>query len=287
MKKFKSLIVIFLLGFSIFNSNQLQINAEEQTEVHVTNEYDQFVKEKKELGTAETKKLLSRSMKKETTYEELYLERAKLSKETLIKEYFYTPEQVTILKKYDGRPIEKAPELRKASATMNLSFRKAGASTSDLYLLGEWKWSSAPILSGPAIKDGVAFGWNGTDNSGHSINLAYQNSYATVYYYSGGSLKKTLTYNAVCDNQYHAAHVYFPMDQGATALKGSFQIHVKRVGSKAIKEAAFTFVYGHSSIAVNVGFSFSYGSAGVGINVNGTTKKYQKTCRYTSSGAIK
>ena len=113
----KRIITAILMCACFFSFSLLPVSASDDIIVtpvsFSVNEYDIIMTQKQNKNTS-----MSFSDNTEiNSYEQLYLERARLSPLELIEVHGYTEEQVQILKEYTGTPIEETPELRRASAS--------------------------------------------------------------------------------------------------------------------------------------------------------------------------
>lgn len=214
----------------------------------------------------------------------MYLERAKLDEEVLIKYYGYSKEQVDILKNYDGSPIENNPQLAAASATLSASMSSGTCTTSKLTAYIIWRWSNAPLLSGPGITDRVAVRWTGTATNGSVINLAVSKAEIIINYHYDGAYVKSQTVSSTIIDQYCKAETPVLMDNGyGTALVGKQTLVINKIGTLPIKEASIAFMYGHCDTSLSVSFSYPI-SFGISINVGENAFYFSK--RVTNTGAI-
>lgn len=287
-----SIKILLCLSMCLFTTNSIPnstyIRAEkneqmdEVNDIKYVNEYNVMVEAKlsKHNNSLETKASSGK------TYEDLYLERASLDEETLINDYAYTMDQVKILKAYDGSPIENNPQLARASAVLSARIYTGGCSNTELNVMAEWSWSSAPIFSGPGVTDKVSFRWKGTNTSGSAINLVDNGStYAMIYYYQGGSYVTTTSVKRTLKESYGAAEMPVKMQVSTgTALRGTVTSTLRNSGSSKILEAGIVFVYGHCKIDFN-SISFTYGSW-PSISISGGTKETTLAKRVTNTGAV-
>ena len=268
--------------FSCIHAKQ-HVKIEDNNEISYVNEYDVMVKEKKD---TQNNSLVITKTTNHKTYEELYLERARLDEKTLINDYAYTLEQVKILKEYDGSPIEENPQLARASAILSARIYAGGCSNTELNVMAEWSWSNAPILSGPGVTDKISFRWQGTNLSGSPINLVDNASiFAMIYYYKGGSYVTTTSINRTLKEPYGAAEMPVKMQVSTgTALRGTVTSTLRNSGSAKILEAGIVFVYGHCSILDN-SISFAYKSWS-SFTLSGGSVETTLVKRVTNTGSV-
>ena len=284
----KILIVICLTLFCVPVSHCfVKVNAEETikylSDVGV-NEYDLMVLRKQKDALSNKCKNINTIVSTEKNYEQLYLDRAKMEDEVLIKYYGYTQEQINILKKYDGSPIENNPQLAKASATLTASMSSGTCTNSMLTVYIIWRWSNAPLLSGPGITDRVAIRWAGSATSGSSINLSASTAEIIINYHYNGAYVYSQTVPSTIIDQYSKAETPVLMDNGrGTALVGKQTLVVQKIGSLPIKEASISFMYGHCQIGISPSFSYP---VSFGISLTSGEKAYYFSKRVTNTGAI-
>jgi hypothetical protein len=217
------------------------------------------------------------------------LRRAQLSEETLKNEYYYTDEQIQILKEYEGTPIESTPELKAVLATCTGTFSVVSYSASSISAKINWTWSTAPVLSGTGVYDTVAVRWQGTNTAGAPLNVALNNSisksYHKINYQNLGvvtPVKRLLTVNDVYGKAYDSFQLSSSSGYGF-AKTGEMQICVDRTGTDSIKEIAVCFSYGHTNIKAPVvtwpvSFSIEFQS--------GADQMFKYTKRVLSNGTV-
>lgn len=283
MKKIFTTIGISICMLMCISINSLQAAENHEENIYETNEYYTLVNQKALEKT--TNNIKSTKQPNEVgKYEKLYLERAQLDEETLKNKYFYTDEQIKILKEYDGGPIENHPELSLASATLTAKMSTGACSTSKLNIYINWSWSSAPFLSGPGITDVVAARWQGTDNAGRPLNLAVTKAEAKIDYYLSGKITESRTVKSIVKGSYNAVETPVLMGTSGTALKGKQTLVIEKTGTAPINEAAITFIYGHCDLLMEVSVSYP---TGIGLSINNGTKEVYLSKRVTSTGVIK
>lgn len=255
------------------------------------NEYDVYVQARK----LSDKELSSQGMSdtyidliKSNAIEDRLLEIASLPANEL-SEMGYTSKQITLLKNYNGGPIENTPQLRGTFADMTAKFYKEVASSVTLKIRVYWEWSNAPLLAGDLINDMVAIRWKGTNSAGNSINLAFYSTTSSAsvnYYIRSGPYQCTKTVPIVCDSPYDHAYAKVPMslDGHNYAKSGNFYLQIMRTGTDYIKEAAFVFGYGHTVVLSSPSISLPP-SFGIGFSF-GTETMVEKAIRMSNTGII-
>lgn len=177
---------------------------------------------------------------------------------------------------------------------MTVKFYDAGSSTSALRICVYWEWSNAPLLSGDPITDTIAIRWEGTDNSGHPLNLSFNSgdsSSIVNYYTRSGDYRFFREVPIECKSPYTHAYSEIPLGSGVYeegyviyAKSGSFYVQVDRTGTDVINEAAFCFAYGHSviglapSVSIPPSFSISFSA--------GSQKMIEEAVRLDNRGNI-
>lgn len=294
MKKFMSLLLSFATLLSLSIS---AFAAETETPAYVVtvSEYDVYVSIRTKSSAELAKSGVSSqqaSIIKSNRIENELLYLSSLSKEELAT-LGYTDYQINLLQDYNGERIETNPELRGIFADMTAEFYKKSASSSLLSIRVDWKWSNPPVLSGFAITDLVAIRWQGTNNAGAPINLAFNSSKSscTVYYYDRAERFETSKkINVICDSPYDHAYCEIPMgikgnyDELPYAKKGSFTLAIERTGSDLINEAAFVFGYGHTVLNISPSLSLPP-SFGIGFS-SGIEKMVEEAIRMDRNGKI-
>lgn len=300
MKKIKKRVLTFLLTCTIVLGSSTPVLAQEDTISSMTiNEYDRYI----EIRSSNTQQLLDEGLDAETietiksdNIEERLKELSKLSRDELFN-MGYNDKQIEIFQNYSGEHIEDAPELRAAFGTLSASVSKVKASTNSLALKYEWNWSQQPQFSGPSVYDIVGIDWKGSDSGGSPLNLAYSgaSSFCDIFYHSNADGAVTRkSYTIKDEGSYSKASVTFPMSFytgtgnpqiNHWAKNGSVIITVNKIGSKNIKEAAFVFGYGHSTIFGSPSISLVPPGAGIAFS-SGVTSMDKSACRLTSSGQL-
>lgn len=261
------------------------------------NEYDVYVDARKtsneELQTQGMSDAQIALIKSDAIENEL-LEKSALSMDEL-SEMGYDNRQISILKNYSGQAIENTPELRGVFADMTAKFYKYSASTSSLAVRVFWEWSNAPALAGDPITDLIVLRWQGTNTAGQPLNVAFNSkgSSANINYFTrSGKFQENLPTTIVCDSPYDHAYAEIPVSSGEYdstgwtiyAKSGNLYVQVDRTGTDSIKEAAFVFGYGHTTIVISPSLSLP-ASFGIGFSW-GTEKMVEEAIRMDNKGTI-
>lgn len=116
------------------------------------------------------------------------INRASLSVEELRAQYCYSDEAIEILKAYDGRPLEDAPEMRAVTASFYGALGEAVCTGTRIGVTYVWEWSTEPLWT---YNDGVTVSWVGTYENGGNNNMYFDisTSYANINYYWAGNPK--------------------------------------------------------------------------------------------------
>ncbi len=118
-KKFLSVLLTAALVSAALSMGAFAAGKANGESTTITNEYEMLLQTREAQQRENT---LFRSAGAD--YAELaYLERAALPEETL-RDMGYSQEQISILKAYDGGPLEEHPELRAASSNLKVTAKK-------------------------------------------------------------------------------------------------------------------------------------------------------------------
>lgn len=295
MKKFLSIILALTMVFAM-SATAFAAEPDNSSYSFTINEYDVYVATRTATATDLARSGISSrqaSLIKSDAIENELLSLSKLSTEELTS-LGYSSSQISTLQNYNGERIENAPELRGIFADMTASFSKVSASTTSLAVKVTWNWTNAPVLAGDAIVDMVAMRWQGTNTGGAPINVAFNtagSSCSVKYYSRAGVYQYSRVQTVVCDSPYDHAYVDIPMSTGEGdetwqyyAKSGTFTVKVDRTGTNAIKEAAFVFGYGHTTILISPSLSLP-ASFGIGFSF-GTEKMAEEAIRMSNTGSI-
>ncbi|ABX43115.1 hypothetical protein [Lachnoclostridium phytofermentans] len=205
----------------------------------------------------------------------------------------YNTGQIEILHDYTGERIETNPKLRGIFADVKCNFYQYTANNISLSLKIVWEWTNKPMLSGISITDIVVIRWQGTNTAGLPMNLALNSSGSSCminYYNPYESYQSQSSVSISTTDPYGHAYAKFPMSNGIAngssyAKTGTLITKIDRTGTDAIKEAAFVFAYGHTTVALTnpslslpdpFGIYFSFG----------VTTMCKEVIRMNSSGII-
>lgn len=298
LKKFVAVILTTTLAFSLgmpafaeeVNLSEEDLNESNATIVTMTNEYDAILELKnmpvtmmQENGYSEEEIEAIKSF----SIEEALLERAQYSEEEL-RNWGYDDNQITLLKNYDGSPLEDNPQMRAAMATMSGQLSEVNSSSNKITAKFDWTWSNRPVLSGNAVNDLVTCGFMATSvgSSPHTVT-ANQVSCLIHYYTDDGTEIGSSTYAIGYIDPHAHVEARFPMAKRFNNIEGWAKKGTLRVG--AVEEApanqlysvTFVFGYGHSSVGVEPDISVSLNPkllGGVGLNFSSfTTQMYYRT----------
>ncbi|MDR2944704.1 MAG: hypothetical protein LBU81_06475 [Methanosarcinales archaeon] len=281
---------------ALAQENEKRIDSEEVLQEEVlatftTNEYDMWL-ELKETPDHELRKS-GYSVKdiaaiKNFSFEEALFERAQLSEEEL-HNMGYNDTQISLLKSYDGSPLEENPQMMAAASTFIGSITKKTYSKSNMSASFNWMWQSAPVIM---MTDIVTCGFSAVGNG--SIQRVV----------TATDVSSTATY--IHDNIYNASHRTTPISykkinshveskiplsyNNGWAHSGEFTVKLNEaVSGNNLLITYFAFGYGHStysitpSISVNVGGS---GIGGIGLSfASGTDAMYYSTMVLSHNGS--
>ena len=238
------------------NASTLPVREED-----VMNEYDYIVDiRSKDESDCTMAKVSSEEIEyiKSNAVEEELLYRASLPAEKLRDYYCYSNEAIQILKEYDGRRLEDAPEMRSVLATFSAGLGELVKTPTRTGVIYTWSWSSKPVV---CHNDCVAVAWEGTYRGGLHNNMAFdfQRSFLHVNYYG---LDGQVSYkNFTSDNSYNGGGAYFPMlfKADTWAKSGAFYAYmnlVNQVDGPKLIDLSVHAEYAHAGAIANLGVSF-------------------------------
>lgn len=225
------------------------------------------------------------------------LERAQLSAETLAS-YGYNHEQIEILKSYDGRALEAAPEMRNALPYMYATLSSGSCTTQNIIAHLNWEWSAAPVIY--AYDDVIAVRFRAVKPDGNRLegvcyNPSFTNSYVSYYNYSTNNLMSVTATQITTSNALEHVETSFSRPDSSLsgyAKSGSFNcyIYVPANITANIAFGSFIFAYAFTkttasySIGYPASFSITIGTGAdtalytqVIINSDGTLTEYRTT----------
>lgn len=240
-----------------------------------SSEYDLLVS----LSQEEESALLNTYDIEAKSIEQVILERAMLSVEELTARG-YNPDQIAILKEYDGSPIENNPQLKKVLGELQGELDIVSANRTSAVAKFNWKWINQPLLSGSAVKDIVACAWRGTDNSNQECTMTFNEgkSHCNITYRTNmNTYKETLT--IVEKDAQRNIEVKIPMHndrKSGWAESGELQIAVEE--EKTIYNmysTLFVFAYGHMTLTLSPSISVTANGASLGLSCGfGTSEEF-------------
>lgn len=236
------------------------------------NEYDYIVKvrnankqeiELMDLSEKEIEYINSTAIENELLY------RASLSVEELRDHYCYSAEAISILKAYDGTPLENAPEMRIVMASFYAALGQIVGNETRIGVTYVWEWSTEPIC---AYTDGVTVSWEGTYENGLNNNMRFDihTSFANVDYYLTTGEEETVQLSKNCfssDAYTNGVAVKFPCLKTFNGLNywaksGAAFIYADLVNQENGPMLAALDVcgkYAHASMNVDWSVSFPWG----------------------------
>lgn len=169
----------------------------------------------------------------------------------------YTEAGISILRDYDGSPIEENPQLRDAAATLNGSISKIASGSSTASAMFSFSWSQCPLVILAQVNDYITCGWVGTNVNNLGCTMHVSNTSCTVRY-SDGDLR-TFTVNVKDSLKWVQAPVLQASkssDTGNYIKSGNLCVYVKeQVTVNKLAATEFCFHYGHSTVVLNGGVS--------------------------------
>lgn len=206
--------------------------------------------------------------------------RASLPEEVLRNEYCYSDEAIKLIKNYDGRPLENAPEMRAAAATLSASLDEIMGAPTQIGMLYSCEWGSRPLGSG---EDGAGVAWDGTyeDGGNNNARLNVQDSYAQITYY-GAISSYTETVDLDSTNLHQNAYIEFDFERNeseggitnyvwAKRFRLTIFLDLANSSGPQFAELVAHGEYGHSGMGISAGISFPLG---ISISFNPTVDRY-------------
>lgn len=277
MKKWVSILLVCTLLMTTGFAIQSTVVNEGSTQFCI-NEYDVYI----ELKAAPEQDLSAQgfsldeinSIKENSVENELY--RRSLLSDADLAALKYTPEQIAILRNYDGSDLEDNPQMRAAAANFVGIVSNAGANTSSITAQLKWTWSNAPAMMGPLVSESLGVTWDGTDANSNAMQLKMDQSasYNDVTYVptsaSAGSPHTDNNKFTVQNIHGFAQNVfkihYQAYNQECWAESGVARIKlVPEATGNSIYSASFVFGYAHmvTNAGVSVGVGIGPISAGI------------------------
>lgn len=193
-----SVLIAALLVLSISVPALAVSPAEDQPQncvVTITNEYEAY----RELAACSDEELSKAGLSKDeieeirtTNFESALLARASLPEDQL-HNMGYTPEQIALLKAYDGAPL--TPDSAVLAATSSCTGRISlyeNCSTSKLSFKYTWNWNTPPVFS---KTDAVGVVWEGYNLSSIAVSTKVYTKGGVAQYYSTLTGKRMIAYD--------------------------------------------------------------------------------------------
>lgn len=220
---------------------------------------------------------------KSNTVEEELLYRKGLSSEILSTHYGYTDEQIALLRAYDGKRVDSAPEMRVLFSSLTVTTSVLIKTNTRCGLLFHWEWDSKPAI---CMTDGVALRWDATlSDASDNLRIDSKLSNCLVkYYYSDTKVfQREIDFDDM--EVYQNASVEFAMEKYINtyytwAKSGDLLFYADTVDDSTISEVAINFAYGHKTLSPPLVFTYPP-SGGIEVSVV-DAKKYAG--RLTSAG---
>lgn len=170
----------------------------------------------------------------------------------------YSPDEISILRNYDGSPLEKNPQLRTVTSKFNVSIGKVASGNYYATALCSFYWTVKPVVVLAGASDYVSCSWVGTAKDNKTCSMRHVTSACSIKYSDGStksyspSVKNSLSWvqAKVLQSTKNAAN-------GNYIKSGSMSVQVQeQVLVHKLAKTEFTFHYGHSTISPNGGVSF-------------------------------
>lgn len=296
MKKFLSMVVTCAMTLSCLTTfafaseaTTVQENAPRLLAEQTTNEYDMYVEMKDSINGLNLHG---------QTIEEILLERASLPAESLADEYGYSAEQISLLKEYDGSPIEDNPQLRGVFANMDGRLLLQNQDDDSVCVKFEWEWDGRPMLTGYAVTDVVTCAWIGVDsnNKAHALRLVEDESKCKVYYYSREDFSYKYSDTVEIDDTNPDKRADARIQVGSKdvnyldsfVMAGEMEITLEEpVTVNDLQYCTLVFGYGHTVLTFDA--SFSVDVSGISLSIAptlGTEAMFNGSISIWSDGSI-
>lgn len=252
-----SVTIIMMLCLSI-NSfaatdarNDSYINDSSKEEIKDTftfNEYDMYVSLKKD-------NLVYRNI---LNIEQELLNRKNLSDNELKAQFGYDDKQIEILRNYNGRPLELAPETRDLFATLSCTIQNMGSTSTRANFRFYWVWNMAPTI---LANDMIGIYTHALDNGAEKIGTDYINTSCSIdYYTNAGTYIKTSYVNV--NNAYgeETLATTIPMGDNTGCYAKSGFIYgsiIPEASGGAMVDVRVYASYGHSILSIYPSFTIS------------------------------
>lgn len=277
--KLFSLFLAIIFVFSC-STNTFAMADNSKSVVSTVTEYQIYCNIKQKAKTFETLDLLSEDEKSivDGAVERELLKRKEMSYSDLKTVYGYSDTQISILKNYNGEPIECSPQLAQVlSASLSLSVsgksKKLGKSANCTF---SWSWSSMPLVN---FTDMISVGTVGVNSSSQNISLSFSSCSGTVNYYTSGnvyvgSYDTSLSFSYYNTNSQAKSKIQMTKSSTTNTLyakTGTVKVSVKPSSSGGyLQKAYIAFAYGHTTVSVtpSVDISFNGLSASFSFGTN-------------------
>lgn len=229
--------------------------------VNTTNEYDTIVK----IKTQSKDSLLAKGISSQAIdaitngqVEKELFARSQMT-DSELTQMGYSAYEISILRNYDGSPLEKNPQLRAVSAEVIGTISKVASANYYATARFDFYWTAKPIVILASAKDYITCKWSGTSKNNIKCEMKYATGNCSITYSDG--TKKTYP-PAVKDSLLWVQSAVLQSTKNSATgnyLKsGSMSVQVQEheiVRNLAATE--FTFHYGHSTIVFSGGVTFS------------------------------
>ena len=211
---------------------------------------------------------------RETTFEEMLLERASLP-ESELSGMGYTSEEISLLKEYDGKKLTagSAVLLALADCTGEIYCYTSQTSSTSFKFRYSWEWDKLPISH---YKDMVAVNWQALSSSGTIIGVSATSKVCKVWYYSVQTGARKTAFDeslsmstpssfSGCSRSFNLTKAVPEQSDGTISVyakEGHAICTVVPDGSTGINKLKVYGAYGHAILTASISISYSGGDFG-------------------------
>lgn len=220
--------------------------------------------------------------------EEQLLSIKKLSNSELYKRG-YDDNDIVLLRKYNGEPLEEAPYLRAVLGVIYTNITVPTKTNDVMYVRLKWWWDTLPLLR---LTDTIGASWYGNNEADLQLLTTYDAypTKCTVYYDNGTTAnvkaadvdRNHIMYKIPMTTDEHIAY-------SSAAYQGVLDVSVGTRGAHNISYYHYKSSYAHKELqlAASAGLSFITGAPSFGFSVNtGFKEVVHRHISITPGGAV-
>ena len=203
----------------------------------------------------------------------------------------YTPDQIEILKAYDGGPIEENPQLARSLGELWATILRRSYSNHSAKARFSWDWTTPPIIKG-IFDDIVSCAWRGVseDNKESMMTFVPSSSECKITYYTdmGTIAAEDVEFEIDCKDPNRNAEVLFPLSYDYGYPKeGDFDVCIEEeVRLNELETATFIFAYGHTNFTLTPSINVSGSGPSLGLSCGfGTDEMFNEWMKINADGS--